>query len=56
MINRPERNDVTTAGLSLDGVEVRIAGDGEFLVRGELVAEQLPVFYPRTVQRRTIAA
>ena len=56
MINRSESNDVTTVGLSLDGFEVRIAGDGEILVRGELVAEQLSVFYPRIVHRRTIAA
>ena len=36
-VNRPESNDVTTVGPPLDGVEVKIAGDGEILVRGELV-------------------
>ncbi len=38
-VNRPESNDVTTVGPPLDGVEVKIAGDGEILVRGELVME-----------------
>jgi long-chain acyl-CoA synthetase len=38
-VNRPEMNDVSTVGPPLDGVEVKIAGDGEILVRGELVME-----------------
>ena len=38
-VNRPESNDVTTVGPPLDGVEVKIAGDGEILVRGELLME-----------------
>ena len=38
-VNRPEMNDVSTVGPPLDGVEVRIAGDGEVLVRGDLVME-----------------
>ncbi len=56
MINRPESNDFTTVGPPLDGVEGRIARDGKILVRGEVVAEQLSVSYPRIVHRRTIAA
>jgi long-chain acyl-CoA synthetase len=35
--NRPRRNKVETVGLPLEGVEVRIAEDGEILVRGKLV-------------------
>ncbi|MEE2980632.1 MAG: AMP-dependent synthetase/ligase [Pseudomonadota bacterium] len=38
-VNRPEMNDVSTVGPPLDGVEVKVAGDGEILVRGELVMD-----------------
>jgi long-chain acyl-CoA synthetase len=38
-VNRPEMNDVSTVGPPLDGVEVKIAEDGEILVRGELVMD-----------------
>jgi long-chain acyl-CoA synthetase len=36
-VNLPERNKVATVGPPLQGVAVRIAEDGEILVRGELV-------------------
>lgn len=36
-VNRLEINDLTTVGPPLKGVEVKIADDGEILVRGELV-------------------
>ncbi len=38
-VNRPRRNKIDTVGPALDGVEVRIAGDGEILVRGELLMD-----------------
>ena len=37
--NRLDRNRMETGGPPLDGVEVRIAEDGEILVRGELVMQ-----------------
>jgi long-chain acyl-CoA synthetase len=36
-VNRPGKNKLGTVGLPLDGVEVKIADDGEILVRGESV-------------------
>ncbi|MGH6718349.1 MAG: AMP-dependent synthetase/ligase [Alphaproteobacteria bacterium] len=36
-VNLPERNKIETVGPPLDGVDVRIAEDGEILVRGEPV-------------------
>ncbi len=36
-VNLPERNKLDTVGPPLKGVEVKIAEDGEILVRGELV-------------------
>jgi long-chain acyl-CoA synthetase len=35
--NRPSRNKLGTAGLPFEGVDVRIANDGEVLVRGSVV-------------------
>lgn len=37
--NEPDNNRIDTVGRPLDGVELRIAGDGEILVRGELVMQ-----------------
>ena len=36
-VNRPERNKYGTVGLPVDGVKVRIADDGEILVKGDIV-------------------
>ncbi|WP_442915570.1 AMP-binding protein [Magnetospirillum sp. ME-1] len=36
-VNRPGHNRIETVGPAMLGVELRIAGDGEILVRGELV-------------------
>jgi long-chain acyl-CoA synthetase len=38
-VNRASRNRVETVGPAVAGVELRIAGDGEVLVRGELVMQ-----------------
>ncbi|MCP5371425.1 MAG: long-chain fatty acid--CoA ligase [Hyphomicrobiales bacterium] len=38
-VNQPENNKLDTVGTPLTGVEVRIADDGEILVRGELLME-----------------
>lgn len=36
-VNRPEKNKFGTVGKSLDGVNVKISGEGEIIVKGELV-------------------
>jgi len=38
-VNRPSNIKIDTVGRPLDGVEVRFAGDGEIMVRGELVMQ-----------------
>jgi long-chain acyl-CoA synthetase len=38
-VNPPRGNRIDTVGVALDGVEIRIAADGEILVRGELVMQ-----------------
>jgi long-chain acyl-CoA synthetase len=38
-VNPPDATRIETVGLVLDGVELRIAEDGEILVRGELVMD-----------------
>lgn len=36
-VNRPEKNKFGTVGKPLDGVNVKISGEGEIIVKGELV-------------------
>lgn len=39
-VNHPERNDPSTVGEPLEGVEIRIASDGEILIRGQCVMKE----------------
>jgi long-chain acyl-CoA synthetase len=39
-VNHPDRNDPSTVGEPLEGVEIRIASDGEILIRGQCVMKE----------------
>ncbi|EME68596.1 AMP-dependent synthetase and ligase [Paramagnetospirillum caucaseum] len=49
-VNRPGHNRLETVGPAMPGVELRIAGDGEILVRGELVMQGYWRDAPATAQ------